>query len=220
MKQAYFFDMDGVLFDSMPNHSLAWAETLVKYGIAFEPRDCYINEGRTSRDVIRLLAKQQGLSFTDEEIERIYCEKTDAYRRRGGGKPMKGVSEVLHYLHEQGAQIWVVTGGGQTDLYEQLESAFPGIFHKDRMVTALQTPIGKPLPDPYLLAWKGSGCDKEDCCVIENAPLGIRAGKAAGLFTIGVNTGPLPDNDLYDAGADVVVKDMAALLAYLIQVHI
>lgn len=215
MKKAYFFDMDGVLFDSMPNHAQAWAETLVKYGIAFEPRDCYINEGRTSRDVIRLLAKQQGLYFTDEEIEVIYQEKTEAYRQHGGGKPMKAMYEVLTYLHNHGAQIWVVTGGGQPDLHEQLEVAFPGIFRKDRMVTAIQVPIGKPRPEPYLKAWEGSGCNKEDCCVVENAPLGIQAGKAAGIFTIGVNTGPLNDKDLYDAGADVVLKDMVQLLDYI-----
>lgn len=215
MKQAYFFDMDGVLFDSMPNHAQAWADTLVRYGIRFVPSDCYINEGRTSRDVIRLLAKQQGLYFTDDEIECIYQEKTDAYRMRGGGKPMPGMLEVLTYLHENGVQVWVVTGGGQKDLFDQLEAAFPGIFHQDRMVTALQVPIGKPRPDPYLRAWEGSDCSKEDCCVIENAPLGIQAGKAAGLFTIAVNTGPLEDDVLWEAGADVVLKNMAQLLEYL-----
>lgn len=216
MFKAFFFDMDGVLFDSMPNHSLAWAETLVRYGIRFEPRDCYINEGRTSRDVIRLLAKQQGLYFTDDEIELIYQEKTEAYRRHGGGKPMRDVEKVLNYIHQQGTQIWVVTGGGQPDLYNQLEAAFPGIFRPNRMVTALQVPIGKPRPEPYLKAWEGSGCAKEDCCVIENAPLGIQAGKAAGLFTIGVNTGVLRREDLAAAGADLVFDNMQQLHDWLI----
>ncbi len=215
MKKAYFFDMDGVLVNSMPNHAQAWAETLVRYGITFEPRDCYINEGRTSRDVILMLAEQQGLFFTDEQVETIYQEKTNAYRRLGGGTQMPGMKEVLTYLHEQGAQIWVVTGGGQPDLFDQLEGFYPGIFRKDRMVTALQVPIGKPRPEPYLRALEGSGCAKEDCCVVENAPLGIQAGKAAGIFTIGVNTGPLKDTDLYDGGADIVLKDMVQLLEYI-----
>lgn len=215
MFKSFFFDMDGVLFDSMPNHALAWAETLVRYGIRFEPRDCYINEGRTSRDVIRMLAQQQGLYFTDDEIEDIYQEKTIAYRQHGGGKPMKDVAKVLNYIHAQGAQIWVVTGGGQPDLYDQLEASFPGIFRLDRMVTAIQVPIGKPRPEPYLKAWEGSGCVKADCCVIENAPLGIQAGKAAGLFTIGVNTGVLHREDLRNAGADIVFDNMQQLYDWL-----
>ena len=113
-----------------------------------------------------------------------------------------------------------MTGSGQQTLFDELNEVFPNAFARERMVTALDVIKGKPDPEPYLRAWEKSGLEKSECCVIENAPMGIRAGKAAGLFTIGVNTGPLPDNDLYDAGADVVVKDMAALLAYFIQVHI
>ena len=50
---------------------------------------------------------------------------------------------------------------------------------------------------------------------MENAPLGVRAAKAAGLFTIAVNTGPLPDSELYNEHADIVLPDMQALLLFL-----
>ena len=46
----------------------------------------------------------------------------------------------------------------------------------------------------------------------QNAPLGVRAGKAAGIFTIAVNTGPLPDSELAAEGADLILPNMAALL--------
>ena len=52
-KLAYFFDMDGVLFDSMPNHAIAWDEVMKTHGLPFTARDCYINEGRTGESVIR-----------------------------------------------------------------------------------------------------------------------------------------------------------------------
>ena len=58
-------------------------------------------------------------------------------------------------------------------------------------------------------------CRAEECMVVENAPLGVRAAKAAGLFACAVNTGPLPDSDLTDEGADRVFPDMAALLDWL-----
>ena len=51
--------------------------------------------------------------------------------------------------------------------------------------------------------------------MVENAPLGIRSGKSAGLFSIGVNTGPLKDELLWQAGADEVFHDMPALLQWL-----
>ena len=52
-QKAYFFDMDGVLFDSMPNHAIAWEEVMKVHGLSFTARDCYINEGRTGESVIR-----------------------------------------------------------------------------------------------------------------------------------------------------------------------
>jgi surface protein len=56
---------------------------------------------------------------------------------------------------------------------------------------------------------------KEECFVVENAPLGVRAGKAAGLFTIAVNTGPLPDSELLAEGADCVLPNMKVLVEFL-----
>lgn len=216
--KAFFFDMDGVLLDSLPHHIEAWTQTLGHYGIDFNARYCYLHEGMTSREIIRGLCQEQHVNITDHQLENIYEEKTAAYRLLGGGKPMANVDKVLDFLHNQGIQIWVVTGGGQHDLYEQLEGFFPGIFHRDRMITARNTLHGKPAPDPYIAAWKKCGFSKEDCCVIENAPLGIRSGKAAGLQTLGVNSGALTKEDLYEAGADHVFANMQELYDYLISV--
>ena len=51
--RAYFFDMDGVLFDSMPNHAIAWEEVMKQHQLPFTAYDCYLNEGRTGESVIR-----------------------------------------------------------------------------------------------------------------------------------------------------------------------
>lgn len=214
MKKAYFFDMDGVLLNSMPNHAEAWRRVMQEYGIDFPPRVCYINEGRTGKDIIEWLGTVNRRPFTPEEVQHIYDEKTRVYHELGGGLPLKGISEVLEYLQTR-AEIWVVTGGGQYDLYEQLERWFPGIFLRERMITAHDVTHGKPHPEPYLRAWEKSGYRKADCCVIENAPLGIKAGKAAGLMTVGVNTGILLRSDLSMAGADKVFDDMEGLLKWL-----
>lgn len=214
MRKAYFFDMDGVLLDSMPHHAEAWRRVMAERGIAFPPRECYINEGRTGKDIIERLGEKNGKHFTPEEVKHIYDEKTLIYHELGGGQPLKGIREVLETLKGK-AEIWVVTGGGQYDLYEQLEKWFPGIFQRDKVVTAHDVTHGKPHPEPYLAAWKRSGLKKEDCCVVENAPLGIKAGKAAGLFTIGVNTGVLERSDLSMAGADRVFNDMYEVKEWL-----
>ncbi|MBQ4508632.1 MAG: HAD-IA family hydrolase [Paludibacteraceae bacterium] len=211
--RAWFFDMDGTLFDSMPHHALSWERTMAANGLVFSIEDCYRNEGRTGSDVISTAIRQQlHREATEEEKSRIYAEKAAMFRQMGGAEPIKGVKEVLQYLKDKGDEIWIVTGSGQQSLFDTLESHFPGIFARERMITAYDVTRGKPDPEPYLAAWRKSGFKKKDCRVVENAPLGIRAGKAAGLFTIGINTGPLPDADLQNEGADIVLPDMRTLL--------
>lgn len=81
------------------------------------------------------------------------------------------------------------------------------------MVTAFDVKHGKPDPEPYLMGLqKGGDLKPNQAIVIENAPLGIESAVRAGIFTIAVNTGPLPDSVLADAGASVVFDSMETLL--------
>ena len=67
-----------------------------------------------------------------------------------------------------------------------------------------------PIPNRTLSGWKRLACNPE-AIVVENAPLGVQAGVAARIFTVAVNTGPLPDRVLLDAGADYLLPDMERL---------
>ena len=212
--KAYFFDMDGVLFDSMPHHAIAWEEVMKAHGLPFTARDCYINEGRTGESVIReAMWKARNRDATPEEVKSIYAEKAAYFHSLGKADTIPGVAEVLQYVQSQNAQIWVVTGSGQLTLIDNLQLVFPSIFQRDRMITALDVTCGKPDPEPYLKAWERSGVAKEQCVVIENAPLGIRSGKDAGLTVYAVTTGILTNEDL--AQADEIFDNMADLLAFL-----
>jgi HAD superfamily hydrolase (TIGR01509 family) len=212
--KAYFFDMDGVLFDSMPHHAIAWEEVMKLHGLSFTARECYINEGRTGESVIReAMWKSRNRDATPDEIEQIYAEKSAYFHRMGDALPIPHVAEVLQFVQSLGAQIWVVTGSGQRTLIDYLHTVFSGIFDDHRMITAFDVTNGKPDPEPYLKAWERSGLKKEECVVIENAPLGIRSGKAAGLMVYAVNTGILTREDL--AQADQVFDNMQELLSFL-----
>ena len=214
--KAFFFDMDGVLFDSMPRHAIAWEEVMKLHGLPFTAYDCYINEGRTGESVIReAFQKALGRDATPEEVTTIYAEKSAYYHQllQTTTPTIPGIEDVLHFVKEKGAQIWVVTGSGMRTLLDSLNTVFPAIFQQDRMITAFDVTHGKPDPEPYLKAWERSRLPKEQCIVIENAPLGIRSGKAAGLTVYAVNTGILKREDL--AQADKVFDSMAELLAFL-----
>ena len=218
MQKAYFFDMDGVLFDSMPHHAIAWEEVMKEHDLPFTAYDCYLNEGRTGESVIReAMWKARNRDATPDEIKQIYTEKSNRFnllaQQAGGTVVIDGVAEVLRYVQSTGSQIWVVTGSGMRSLLDNLNKALPPVFQRDRMITAFDVTHGKPDPEPYLKAWERSGLKKEQCFVIENAPLGIRAGKAAGLTVYAVNTGILTREDL--AQADQVFDSMTELLHFL-----
>ena len=217
LPKAVFFDQDGVLFDSMPFHAKAWEKAMAENGLPFTAEQTYRNEGRTGASVVteayRLV---HGIDAPQEVIEAVYAAKSAYFNRLTGGKLpnlIPGIREVLDYLHKKGVQCWVVTGSGQRSLLDNLQTTFPSIF--TGIITAFDVQRGKPDPEPYLKAWERSGFDKSECYVVENAPLGVRAGKAAGLFTIAVNTGILPDSALEAEKADKVFPNMNALLEWL-----
>ena len=216
MPKAVFFDQDGILYNSMPYHAESWAYAMTKHGLPYTPEECYRNEGRTSTGVIKeYFQRIYGKEATPEIIQAIYADKTEHFNEMTGGFPgtIPGVSDVLHFLYDHGVQCWVVTGSGQHNLIDALNETFDHVF--TGIISSFDVQYGKPNPEPYLKAWTRSGFKKEECMVVENAPLGVRAAKAAELFTCAVNTGPLPDSDLAAEGADRIFPDMYALLEWL-----
>ncbi|MDR1763507.1 MAG: HAD-IA family hydrolase [Dysgonamonadaceae bacterium] len=215
MKKAVLFDMDGVLYDSMPGHVRAWRDVMAEAGINSDLEDFYLLEGRTGSSTIDLMFNRQfGHGATDEEKKRIYARKTQRFQElKSYDRPMPGALETLEKVKNAGLMRVIVTGSGQRSLYDNLDAHFPGIFSRDLMVTAYDVKHGKPAPEPYLLGLKKANITAEEAIVVENAPLGVEAAKAAGIFTIGVNTGPLAPNVLTDAGADVVFDTMTELAA-------
>ena len=179
--KAVLFDMDGVLYDSMPNHAIAWQESMAKFGIHMTADDAYATEGARGVDTIRLMVLQQLRREIDEaEAQRIQCG--------------------------------IVTGSGQLPLIERLKKDFGAYVDEAHITTAYDVKRGKPAPDPYLMGLQKAGdLQPNEAIVIENAPLGVRSGHAAHIFTVAVNTGPLPNEELLGAGADLIFPSMEEL---------
>jgi len=207
--KAIFFDMDGVIYDSMGNHSVAWSKAFAHLGWDFPLEQVYINEGRTGSSTIHLLYKEKlGRLATNDEIGRIYEKKTELFDGMAKPKPLPGISGLMEKAKRAGLEIWVVTGSGQAQLLEELCADFFGLLEKGKIISGYDVKHGKPHPEPYLTALTRSGFQADQVVVIENAPLGIEAAKAAGIYTIAINTGILADEILWKSGADAVVKEV------------
>lgn len=194
----------------MPNHATAWQESMAVFGIHMTEADAYATEGARGIDTIRTMVwQQQGRDISLDEAQTMYDEKTRIFHAMAEAPIMPGVLEVMNSLKQRGWAIGVVTGSGQRPLINRLLTDFADFLDEKHIVTAYDVKRGKPAPDPYLMGLeKVGGLAPWQAIVVENAPLGVRAGVAAHIFTIAVNTGPLPDTALLHEGADLLLSNM------------
>ncbi len=210
--RAVLFDMDGVLFDSMPYHADAWSKVMTDAGFNFSHEDVYMNEGRTGADTINTASIAQfGKPATAELIETLCKEKCKIFDTYPPTPRMQGAVELVEKVKASGLVPMIVTGSGTPTLLDRIQSNFPGLFNENHIISSFNVKRGKPYPDPYLLALERGGLKPNEAIVVENAPLGVQAGVAAGLFTIAANTGPLKENVLTCAGASLVYSSIQAL---------
>ncbi len=208
------FDMDGTLIDSMPNHAIAWTAAFEHIGIAFSRDDAYLTEGARGVDTIRQrVHSQQGRTLSEAQARAIYADKAQIFASLPPPQIMPGARELMALLRQSGVQIGIVTGSAQKPLIRRIIEEFGEYVEADAITTAYDVARGKPDPAPYLYAMAKGFFAPHETIVVENAPLGITAGRRSGAFTIAVNTGPLRDEVLLSAGAHVLFKSMPALAA-------
>ena len=207
--KAVLFDMDGVLYDSMPHHAIAWQESMKRFGIDMTEADAYATEGARGIDTIRQIATRQGKEVSLEEAQRMYDEKSRIFHEMPDAPIFDGVFDMMEKIKRAGMTVNVVTGSGQRPLIRRLLNDFGRYLDENHITTAYNVKRGKPYPDPYLMGLQKAGNLKPfEGIVVENAPLGVRSGVSAGIFTVAINSGPLPDKALLDEGADVLYDKM------------
>ena len=192
--RAVLFDMDGTLIDSTPAVDRAWATWEERWGVRLGVRASAL--GRPARDIVaeRVPAADAEAAFRD--IERLEVADTE------GIEVLPGVRDLLASLP---ADRWAVATSCSAPLAAARLAATA--IEPPVLVTASDTALGKPNPDPYLEAARRLGVAPEECLVVEDAVAGVTAGRAAGCATLGV-LGSVPGDAL---GADAVARDLAAV---------
>lgn len=199
------FDHDGVLVDSLELHQRAWVELGRRTGMAFTPTFIRETFGMTNPSIFRRLL---GDAITDAEIARLSDLKEVCYRDEARGRIglMDGVREVLDALTARGVRLAIGSSGVRPNL--ELTVAECGLDGRFAAIAALEDIThGKPDPQVFLVAAARAGAEPSRSVVFEDAPVGIQAAKAAGMYAVGLTT-TRPADDLHDAGADEVVADL------------
>ena len=159
-----------------------------------------------------MVKAQQGRDISEDEAQMMYDEKARLFGLLPKAPIMDGVLDLMEKIKTADMGIVVVTGSGQRPLIERLQHDFKGFVTADKIVSAYDVTRGKPAPDPYLMGLQKAGnLQPWQGVVVENAPMGVRAGVAAKIFTIAVNSGPLPNTTLAGEGANIVFDRMTQL---------
>lgn len=177
---AVIFDMDGTLIDSMwiwPDIDQVYLE---RYDLT-QPEDFHqAMEGMSYREVAQyFLDTFPSLPRTREEIMEDWTQM--AYERYMTQVPLKtGAGEFIQRMRKMGKKIGIATSNGRRLVDDTLEALkITDLF--DSVRTACEVASGKPAPDVYLLVAKDMGVAPEHCLVFEDVPMGILAGKNAGM---------------------------------------
>lgn len=195
--EAVLFDNDGTLTDSTAAVERSWQAWAADHGVPLEVLSGY--HGVPSRGIVAaVVGPDVDVDLATADIDRRELEDLD------GVVGLPGAAEALAALAERSA---IVTSASRE--LAELRIAAAGLTPPGTMVTADDITTGKPDPEPYLVGAAKLGVDPARCLVVEDAPAGLRSGRAAGAATIAVTT-TSPEADLVP-WADLVVTDLSAL---------
>ena len=205
--RAVVFDMDGVLVDSGAHHRDAWRAMFRDAGLTPPAEFWRITIGRPADEAVALLVD----GVDRAEARRLAEVKREHYTRlaRRGTVAVAGVPAFVDALAEQRVPRAVATSATRRDLERVLVEL--GLRrHFDVAVTADDVRWGKPHPEVYLKAAAGLGIDPSACIVFEDAVVGVRAAREAGMRVIGVTSAHTSD-ELVAAGAERAIPDFEAV---------
>jgi sugar-phosphatase len=198
--EALLFDNDGTLVSSLESVRRCWARWAREYGITAEAFESVELHGRTAAEIAADLLPADVVPAAVARIEQLEVEDVP----NGGVQLLPGTQTFLAALP---AERWAVVTSATRPLAEARLDAV-GILPKT-LITADDVTRGKPDPEPYLRAARELGVDPARCVVFEDAPAGLRAGRAAGMTTVALTT----THQAHELTADLVVNDLSALSA-------
>ncbi|MEV6115583.1 HAD family hydrolase [Streptomyces sp. NPDC052109] len=197
---ALLFDNDGTLVSTLDSVERCWTRWAREYAITAEEFGRVALHGRPAAEIIADLLPAHLVPEAVARVEQLEVDDVPD----GGVRLLPGTREFLESLP---ADAWAVVTSATRRLAEARLDAV-GILPKT-LIAADDITRGKPDPEPYLLAARQLGVDPAHCVVFEDAPAGLRAGRAAGMTTVALAT----THRAAELDADLVVRDLSALSA-------
>ena len=208
------FDLDGVLYDTLPTYFKAWKLVFSRLDIELPEEEIYLKEGIKSDVFVDYVMDKFGKgreSIDQEEKRSIIQEKTEFLKSSGKPKIHRNAKDLVNAVRESGLAIGFVTGSSREGIVEQLQADFGRDIEAEDVITGNDVSQGKPNPEPFFKAIQKFGVARHETIVVENSPLGVNSAVAAGAFCIAINSGPLSNASLMESGARAVFSSCTDL---------
>jgi phosphoglycolate phosphatase-like HAD superfamily hydrolase len=219
MQQAFLFDLDGTLVDSVYQHVLAWQEALDEAGIELSVWRIHRRVGMSGGLFATALLRETGRPVSREEAETLRRLHGRAYGRRVDQvRALPGANDLLGFLTDREVPWAIATSG-------YIESAGPTIDLLEvpegvPIVTRDQVERAKPDPDLFLAAAERLGVDIGAAVVVGDSVWDMLAARRAHSLGVGLLSGGYGRDELERAGAYRVYEDPAGLLNHIDEVGV
>ena len=218
-RQAFLFDLDGTLVDSVYQHVLAWREALEAGGIHLAIWRIHRQIGMSGGLFVNALAREVGRAVSPEEAERIHQVHGEAFKRYASQvRPLPGASELLNHLTRAGVP-WAIATSGRLQS-ASLSLKLLGISDDVPIITRDMVRHAKPDPDLFLAAAAKLGVAITDAVVVGDSIWDLLAAQRARALGVGFLSGGYGREELERAGAYRVYNDPADLLRHLDEVGV
>ena len=182
MIKGIIFDCDGTLADTMPLHWRAWQIVSAKYKLHFPEERFYSLGGVPSRDILKILAEEQGVTL--DHLKAAH-EKEEAYLPLMA--QVEPINVVVNVARENFGKIpMAVASGGTRQIIPQVLEHL-GISQLFNAVVTSECVVNqKPAPDIFLEAARRIGVEPQFCRAYEDTDLGLQAIRSAGMEAVDV----------------------------------
>jgi len=218
-RQAFLFDLDGTLIDSVYQHVLAWREALEAGGINLAVWRIHRQIGMSGGLFVNALARETGRDVSAEEAERIHEVHSEAFKRYASQvRALPGAPELLAYLTKAGVPWAIATSGRHKSA--SLSLGLLGVGEDIPLITRDMVRHAKPDPDLFLAAAEKLGVSISDSVVVGDSVWDLLAARRARALSVGLLSGGYGREELERAGAYRVYNDPADLLRHLDEVGV
>ena len=213
MIEAVLFDMDGLMFDTERMYQKAWLEAGQQMGVPMRPEVVGRMRGRNRVGCAQVCREEFGEDFNFDSM-RTVCRAIMARWIKEDGLPVKpGLYELLAELERRGIPAVLATSTTRDSAWSHLQRAKVDRYFLGA-VCGDEVSHSKPDPEVFLKAAALAGRDPARCMVLEDSPAGVRAGAAAGCFTVMVPDLTAPDEELKKLADEILpgLRDVIPLL--------